>query len=395
MEGDMNRVAVVGAGNTAFKARHMDKTFPRLAYEAVRDCLEDAGASPGDVESAVYGIYNDFFEHCAMPDHHVHYLLGLARRPAVRVTTGGATGGYAVRAAFAEVASGLHDVVLVVGVEKVADVSNVFEMVKSITFAADPFFEAHYHGSPAGSYGGAILWHMENYGTTEEDMARVVVKNKGNARNNPDAQSPMELTVEDVLASPTVIYPLKILDHCLNSEGAAAILLAGEEAAGRFARDPVWITGIGASTESGRQAERDDPGSSLFPAVRRSAVAAYAMAGIEDPRSAVKVAEVYDAFSGVEICLYEEFGLCGWGEGARFLREGSASMGGSNPVNPSGGLIGGEHAIGATGVYQVAEVARQVRGVAGARQVPGADIGIAQSMGGARGAYSVTVVLEG
>lgn len=391
----MGRVAVVGVGNTPFKARHADKTFQRLAYESVKTALRDAGASPGDVESAVYAIYNDFFEHCAMPDHHVHYLLGLARKPGLRVSTGGATGGYAMRAAYAEVASGLHDVVMVVGVEKVGDMANVFEMVKSITLAADPFFEASLGASPAGSYGGAIRWHMENYGTTEEDMARVVVKNKGNAKNNPDAQSPMDLNVEDVLKSPMIIYPLKVLDHCLNSEGAATVILASEKAAGRFARDPVWITGLGASTESGRQTERDEVGRSLFPAVKASADAAYAMAGIADPSNAVNVAEVYDSFSGVEILLYEEFGFCSWGEGTAFLRDGRASMGGEIPVNPSGGLIGGEHAIGATGVYQVAEIVRQVRGEAGSRQVAGARRGLAHSMGGARGAYSVTIVLEG
>ena len=391
----MNKVAVVGIGNTPFKARHIDKTFPRLAYESVRAAMEDAGASKDDIESVVYGIYNDFFEHTMMPDTHIHYLLGHARKPGTRVTNGGATGGYAVRTAFAEVASGLHDVVMVVGVEKVADLANVLEMVKTLAFAADPFFESQLGASPAGSYGGAIIWHMTHYGTTEEDMARVVVKNKGNAKNNPYAQSPMDVTVEDVLESPTVIYPLKILDHCLNSEGAATIILASEEAAGRFMKDPVWITGIGASTESGRQAERDDVGKSLFPAVKASADSAYMMAGITDPAKSIQVAEVYDSFSGVEICLYEEFGLCGWGEGVRFISDGRASMGGSNPVNPSGGLIGCEHAIGATGIYQVAEIVRQIRGEAGARQVPGAKAGLAQSMGGARGAYSVTAVLEG
>jgi acetyl-CoA C-acetyltransferase len=391
----MSRVAVVGVGNTPFKARHIDKTFQRLAYESVKSALQDAGAGRDDVDSVVYAIYNDFFERCAMPDLHIHYLLGFARKPALRVTTGGATGGYAMRAAYAEVASGLHDVVMVVGVEKVADVANVMEMIKSITYAADPFFEASLGASPAGSYGGAILWHMENYGTTEEDMARVVVKNKGNARNNPDAHSPMDITVADVLSSPMVIYPLKILDHCLNSEGAATVILASEEAAGRFAGKPVWMTGVGASNESGRQAERDDVGDSLFPAVKASVDRAYAMAGVSDPAGSIDVAEVYDSFSGVEICLYEEFGFCGRGEGARFLADGRASAGGSNPVNPSGGLIGGEHAIGATGVYQVVEVVRQIRGEAGARQVAGAKRGLAQSMGGARGAYSVSIVLEG
>ncbi|MHB8895749.1 MAG: thiolase family protein [Candidatus Geothermincolia bacterium] len=391
----MTKVAVVGVGNTPFKARHIDKTFPRLAYESVKAAMENAGAKREDIESVVYGIYNDFFEHCAMPDHHIHYLLGHARKPGVRITNGGATGGYAVRAAFAEVASGLHDVVMVVGVEKVGDLANVLEMIKSITYAADPFFEASLGASPAGSYGGAILFHMDNYGTTEEDMARVVVKNKGNARNNPDAQSPMELTVEDVLKSPTIIHPLKILDHCLNSEGAATIILASEEAASRFDSEPVWISGIGASTESGRQAERDDPGRSLFPAVKASADAAYKMAGISDPAASIQVAEVYDSFSGVEICLYEEFGFCDWGEGAKFLADGKPMMGGAIPVNPSGGLIGGEHAIGATGVYQVVEVVRQIRGDAGARQVPGVSCGLAHSMGGARGAYSVSIILEG
>lgn len=390
----MNRVAVVGVGNTPFAGRHADKTFQRLAYESVRAALADAGATADNIESVVYAIYNDFFEHCAMPDHHIHYLLGLARKPSVRVTCGGATGGYALRAAFAEVASGLHDVVMVVGVEKVADM-NTFDMIKAITFAADPFFESQLGGSAAGSYSAPIRFHMENYGTTEADIAGVVVKNKSNARNNPDAQSPMEISVEDVLKSPMIIYPLKILDHCLSSEGAATVILASEEAARRFKSQPVWITGIGASTESGRQAERDDVGDSLFPAVKASADRAYAMAGVSDPRKSIDVAEVYDSFSGVEVCLYEEFGFCPRGEGVPFLKEGGASMGGALPVNPSGGLIGGEHAIGATGVYQVAEIARQIRGVAGARQVPGARCGLAQSMGGARGAYSVCMVLEG
>ena len=389
----MNRVAVVGVGNTAFAARHADKTFPRLAYESVKAALEDAGAQKEDVESAVYAIYNDFFEHCAMPELHIHYLLGIARKPSVRITCGGATGGYAMRAAFAEVASGMHDVVMVVGVEKVGDM-NTFDMIKSITYAGDPFFESQLGGSAAGSYSAPIRFHMERYGTTEEDIARVVVKNKGNARNNPDAQSPMEITVEDVMKSPMIIYPLKILDHCLSSEGAATVILASEEAAKRF-KKPVWITGVGASTESGRQAERDDVGDSLFPAVKAAADRAYAMAGIKDPTEALQVAEVYDSFSGVEICLYEEFSFCPRGEGLRFLTDGGAAMGGSLPVNPSGGLIGGEHAIGATGVYQVAEVVRQIRGEAGARQVPDVKRGLTQSMGGARGAYSVSLVLEG
>lgn len=390
----MRRVAVVGYGNTPFARRHVDKTFPRLAYEAVRDTLAKAGVRPSGVSSAVYGIYNDMFNHNMMPELHIHYQLGLARKPATRVTSGGATGGVALRTAFNEVASGMSDVVLVVGVEKYADLANVLEMIKALVYGGDQFFEQMAGVSPAGSYASPVIFHMQRYGTSEEDMARVSVKNHGNAARNPDAQAPMELTVEQVMASPMIIYPYKLLDHCLNSEGACALLLADEETAERITDKPVWVSGIGYSTESGRQAERDDVGESLLPAVEASAREACEMAGVEDPAHDIQVAEVYDSFSGVELLLYEDLGFCERGEGAECLARGDFAMGGRLPVNPSGGLIGGEHAIGATGLYQVAEVCRQLTGEADERQVAGARRGLAQCMGGARGAYSSVTILE-
>jgi len=390
----MRRVAVVGYGNTSFKRRHADKTFPRLAYEAVRDALDMAGVKPAEVQGAVYGIYSDLFTHNMMPELHIHYQLGLARKPAVRVTSGGATGGVALRAAWLEVAGGLRDLVLVVGVEKYADLANVLEMIKALVYGGDQFFEQMAGVSPAGSYASPVIFHMQRYGTTEEDMARVSVKNHANAARNPDAQAPMQLTVEEVLSSPMIIYPYKLLDHCLNSEGACALLLAEEETAARMCDRPVWISGIGYSVDSGRQAERDGVGDSLLPAVQASAYEACQAAGLACPAEQLDVAEVYDSFSGVEILLYEELGFCRRGEGSSCLKEGRFDLGGGLPVNPSGGLIGGEHAISATGLYQVAEICRQLRGEAGERQVAGARRGLAQCMGGARGAYSCVTVLE-
>ncbi len=390
----MRRVAVVGYANTVFKRRHADKTFARLAYEAVRDALFMAKVRHQQVQEAVYGIYNDLFTHNMMPELHIHYQLGLARKPAVRVTSGGATGGVALRTAWQEVAGGLRDLVLVVGVEKYADLNGVLEMIKAMVYGGDQFFEQMAGVSPAGSYASPAIFHMQRYGTTEEDMARVSVKNHANAERNPDAQAPMRLTVDEVMASPMIIYPYKLLDHCLSSEGACALLLADEDTAVRLTERPVWIKAIGYSTDSGRQAERDGVGDSLLPAVVASAREAYEAAGINDPASDIDVAEVYDSFSGIEIILYEELGFCGRGEGAFRLKEGFFDLGGGLPVNPSGGLIGGEHAVSATGLYQIAEICRQLRGEAGERQVEGARRGLAQCMGGARGAYSCVTVME-
>jgi acetyl-CoA C-acetyltransferase len=390
----MRKVAVIGYANTAFRRRHADKTFPRLAYEAVRDALAMARVGLDRVEGAVYGIYSDIFTHNMMGELHIHYQLGLARKPAVRISSGGATGGVALRTAWLEVAAGLRDLVLVVGVEKYADLDGVLEMIKALVYGGDQFFEQMAGVSPAGSYASPTIFHMQRYGTTEEDMARVSVKNHGNAVRNPDAQAPMQLTVEQVLSSPMIIYPYKLLDHCLSSEGACALLLADEDTAAKLADQPVWIRSIGYSTDSGRQAERDGVGDSLLPAVQASAREAYAAAGIDEPTEAIDLAEVYDSFSGIEILLYEELGFCGRGEGPSLLKEGAFDLGGSLPVNPSGGLIGAEHAISATGLYQVAEVCRQLRGEAGERQVEGARRGLAQCMGGARGAYSCVTLLE-
>lgn len=391
----MRKVAVAGYGNTPFKRRHADKTYPRLAYEAAKEALRNSGIGPERVQSVVYAIYSDLFTHNMMPELHIHYQLGFARKPSTRVSAGGATGGVAVRAAYAEIASGMKDVVLVLGVEKYGDLANVLEMIKALTYGGDQYFEQMAGVSPAGSYASPVIAYMNRYGLTEEQLALVSVKNHGNAANNPDAQAPMNISVEDVMASPMIIYPYKLLDHCLNSEGACALLLADAETAAGLTADPVLITGIGCSTESGRQAERDlDEGGSLMPSVVAAASEAYAMAGIGDAASEIQVAEVYDSFSGVEILLYEDLGFCARGEGASCLENGDFSLGGRIPVNPSGGLIGGEHAISATGVYQVVEVARQLRGEAGERQVEGARRGLAQCMGGARGAYSSVTILE-
>jgi acetyl-CoA C-acetyltransferase len=393
------RVGIVGVGNTKFKARWIDKTYYELAFDAAKMALDDAGMEVDRIESAVYGIYNDLFERQFMPDVYVHDYLGLGLKPSVRVTTGGATGGAAVKVGFTEIASGLHDVVLVLGVEKCSDCynpeikSSTPEVLKGIIYSADMTFEAPLGLTPAASYALPTVAHMQRYGTpTELQMAKVSVKNHNNAFNNPNAQSPMRITVEDVLNSKKICHPFKFYDNCLYSEGASALILVSERIARRHKGPVAWITGIGASTDmsfTGNRADYANFGSSI-----EAGKMAYKMAGIKNPRRELDFAELHDAFTSAEILSYEAFGFCKFGDGGRLIDEGIVEMDGELPVSPSGGLIGCGHAVGATGVMQVGEAAYQVTGRAEKRQVEGAKRGLVQSIGGPATSWTFAIIVE-
>ncbi|GAB4321627.1 MAG: thiolase family protein [Promethearchaeota archaeon] len=397
------KVAIVGIGAYPFRTRHPHVSYYEMAFQTAKRALEDAsrdGANLGigDVDSAVYGIYNDFFERQFMPDVIVHDHLGMALKPGTRVTTGGATGGYALRTAYAEVASGLADLVLCLGVEKSNDCwdpatkTRTPELVKAIAYSADMTWVFPLGSFPAASYVLPVRAHFEKFGNpTEESMALVSVKNHGNAIGNPYAQSPMKLTVEDVLKSRYISEPFKKLDCCLYSEGAAAMLLASEERAKEITDSPVWITGIGAANDTSFGGLRPNLWS-LTSNVRASRQC-YRMAAIRDPLREFDVAELHDAFTGQEILSYEDCGFAGHGEGHRLIDDGVVAEGGELPVNLSGGLIGCGHAVGATGIYQGTEIVRQLRGEA-VRQVDGAERGFLHSVGGPVTAYCVCVAME-
>lgn len=393
------RVAIAGTGTTPFRARWIEKTTIELAQDALALALADAGIERNEIQSVVYGIYNEFFQRQFMPDVYVHHHLGLGGVPSSRVATGGATGGAAVRAAFAEIASGLHDVVLVLGVEKCTDCyaygigSPTPEVLRAILYSADMSFEQPAGLTAAASYALPTVAHMDRYGTpTARQMALVAVKNHRNARRNPIAQSPKDLTVEQVLASRMICHPFRFYDNCLYSEGAAALILVSEDRARALGRPVAWITGVGGSTDHAFPGERPDI--TEFASTRLAGEAAYRMAGIRDPRHELDLVEIHDAFTAAEILSYEAFHLCAPGEGGRLLDEGTVFMEGDLPVNPSGGLIGCGHAVGATGVMQVGEAALQVTGRAGERQVPEARRALVQSIGGPATAWTFAFVVE-
>jgi acetyl-CoA C-acetyltransferase len=397
------KVAIIGCGITQFKARWPDKTYFELAYDATDEALKDAGITIKDIDSAVYGIYNELFQRQFMPDIYVNDYIGNIDKPGTRVATGGATGGFAVRTGFMEVASGLADISLVLGVEKCNDCydrqtgTTTPEVLKAIAYSVDMTWEFPLGMMAASSYVTLVNAHFYKYGNpTEDQMAKVSIKNHGNALNNPKAQAPMKLTVEDVMNSRIICYPFKMLDCCLYSEASAALILASEAKVKELKiENPIWITGVGAACTDAFIGNRVSIGA--LPSNIAAAKQAYKMAGIDytTAKKALDVAELHDAFTGQEVISYEELGFVEYGKGGSWLDDGGPEMSGELPVNPSGGLIGCGHAVGATGVMSTIEASLQLQERAGKRQVPiTKGRAISHSIGGPGAAYAAVIVLE-
>lgn len=380
----MREVAIVAAGMTRF-GELWQLSLRDLFVEAAMEALD--GAKTDHLDAIYVGNMSggQFVgqEHLAplMADH-----LGMAGVAATRVESACASGGMALRQAFLDVASGASDVVLAAGVEKMNDGADVTAVLAS---AADQETEAYHGITFPGLYAMIARAHMEEYGTTEEDLAAVSVKNHKHGALNPKAQFGREVTTEEVMNSSMVAAPLRLL-HCSPvSDGAAAVLVVPLERAKEFTDRPVRILGSGAATGSMALADRQDP--AFLDAVSLSAGRAYKMAGIRP--GDLNVAEVHDCFSIAEICVTEALCVVDRGKGGEAVRSGYTSLGGKLPLNTSGGLKSKGHPVGATGVAQAIEIFEQLRGEAGDRQVKDAHIGLAQNMGGS-GASSVVHIFQ-
>ena len=402
------RVAIIGIGITPFKARYLDRTYFELAYDATKLALGDANKNGAEIthkelQSTVYGIYNELFERQFMPDIYINSYIGMNDKPGTRIAAGGATGGYTVRMAYAEVASGLSDLCLCLGVEKCNDCYDeqtgvtTPEVLNAIAYSADMTYEYPMGMMAASSYVSMVNAHFEEFGNpTEEQMALVSVKNHGNAMKNPKAQAPMDITVEDVMNSRIICYPFKLLDCCLYSEASAALILASEEKVKELkVENPIWITGVGAANTDCFIGNREDLGR-LYSNIYAAKVA-YKMAGLDyqNIKAQIDVAELHDAFSGQEVISYEELGFVPFGEGGKWIECGGPLMNGELPCCPSGGLIGCGHAVGATGIMSTGEAALQLRGEAGKHQVNiNKGRAISHSIGGPGAAYAAVIVME-
>src|SRR5438552_5059216 len=371
----MRRVAVIGVGVTKF-GKH-DRISAELFAEAAAQAIRDADIAPSAIEALYYGNVTG-----GEGERQLHMgplaatLLGLPTIPTTRFENACATSHAAFRQALMEIAAGVSDVVLVGGAERVLNVP---------TDAATEYFaycsEATYEQSVGLTFPGVFALvaraHMAKYGTTEEQMAHVAVKNHRHGALNPKAQFRKEITLDTVMTSPYIADPLKLYDCCPFTDGGAAVILASEEVARRHKR-AIWVLGSAAASDYMLLHDKKDP--ARVPATERASAAAYRQAGLEPDD--VDVVELHDCFTIAEIVATEGLGLFEPGTGGVAAEKGWTSLGGKIPVNTSGGLKAKGHPIGATGAAQIVEVVTQLRREAGPRQVDGAKVGLTHTLGG-------------
>jgi acetyl-CoA C-acetyltransferase len=371
----MRRVAVIGVGVTKF-GKH-DRSSAELFAAAAVDALADAGLEPRAIQALYYGnVVGGETEKQLHMGPLAASILGIPGIPTTRFETACASSHAAFRHAVMEVASGISEVVLVGGGERVLNVPTE-DSTEYFAYASDAVWEQPLGLTFPGVFALIARAHMTKYGTTEEQMAAVAVKNHRHGALNPKAQFRKEITLEQVMTSAKVADPLKLYDCCPFSDGGAAVILASEEVA-RSHRRAVWVLASAAASDFMLLADKRDL--SRVPATERAAAAAYRQAGIgpED----VDVVELHDCFTMAEIVATEGLGLFEPGAGGVAAEKGWTSLGGKVPVNPSGGLKAKGHPIGATGAAQVAEIVTQLRGEADRRQVDGARKGLVHTLGG-------------
>jgi acetyl-CoA C-acetyltransferase len=382
----MRDVAIIGIGITKW-GELWKKSLRDIYVETALLALEDAGIDRIDsmyIGSMSSGLF--------VGQEHIASLLadylGQLPVPATRVETACASGGLALRLGFMEVASGMSDVVLVSGVEKMTDVGGD-EATYALGTAADQEYEGYQGITFPGLYALIARAHMQKFGTTREQLAKVAVKNHYNGSKNPLAQYPFEITVEAVLNSVKVADPLNILDCSPITDGAAAAIICPVDMARKMGKPLIKVTGSGHATDTIQISQRKDM--TWLEATYQAAKQAYAMADIK-PKD-IDLFEVHDCFTIAEICVTEALGIVDKGKGGEAVETGLTALDGKSPVNTSGGLKSKGHPVGATGIAQVVEVTKQLRGEAGERQVKDARVGMTQNMGGSGGS-SVVHILE-
>ncbi|WP_248515473.1 thiolase family protein [Salinarchaeum laminariae] len=378
-------VAVVGASMTKFGER--DAWVQELLAEAGKECLEDAGVAPSDVEH-VYAanMASGEFEGQGGIMNALAHDLDLLPAYSQRVDQTSSSGGAGIYAAWQSIASGASEMTLLVGGEKMTHrtTGEATDVIASITHPAE-----YKQGVTLPSFAGMTARHyLEKYDAPRESLAKVAVKNHKNGVENPHAQFRKEVDLETVLESPIVADPLRLYDFCPITDGSAALLLCPESVAQEYADEYAIISGVAGATDTHVVHEREDP--TTMGGVVESSQEAYEMAGIGPDD--VDVAELHDMFTILEFLQMEGLGFADPGEAWKHVEEGRTDRDGELPINTSGGLKSKGHPLGASGVAQGVEIYEQVTGEAGPRQVD-ADVGLACNVGGF-GNCVITTILE-
>ena len=370
----MENVCVIGAGST--KYGKLDDSISDIAIEASVAAIESAGIVPKEIKA---GYISNVF---GVADKQVHLgpvimsNLGIPERPSLSIESACGSGSVSFREAFANVAAGFYDAVLVTGVEKVTHTGTEWTTTY-FSYCSDFFYEGASGASFPGLFASMARAYLTEFKATEEDLAKVAVKNHENGLLNPKAHLRKKITVEDVMNSAVVASPLKLYDCCPFSDGASSVILCNEKFAKEHTKDYINVIGSGRGGSPAALQGREYL--TTIPSTKIAAEAAYKMAGITSKD--VDFAEVHDCFTIAEIVDSEDLGFFEKGKGVEGVRENQTSRKGDIPINPSGGLKSKGHPIGATGVGQVVEVFDQLTGKAGARTINDAKIGLTQNFG--------------
>lgn len=357
-------VAIIGGGQTYHAARRHDVNQIELVNEAVRAALSDAQMSMDEVDAVFLGNM-EFFEGCNMTDCWAVDGSGAYGKPGFKITTGGTVGATQVVVGAHHVASGLFDKVLCIGFEKQeeGDTGAILSAV------AHPLYGRSMAGAAIGYFAMMGSSYMAVWGAKEDHSAMIAVKARQNARKNKYAHLKLDITVEDVLNSRMLAYPIRMLDMCPASNGACAVILGDEKTAKNRCKKPVWIRAIDTAHSEDfegtwRNIKSTQP---KFSTVSLSRL--YKKLGVTKPADYFDVFEVYEPATWAEMLWYEDLGLCGRGEGFKLVEEGKTHIDGPIPVNPSGGVLS-TNCIGASAMLRIWEGALQIRGDAGGHQVP-------------------------
>jgi acetyl-CoA C-acetyltransferase len=384
-------VSIVSAGLSRFgrlDGMYSREIFAEAAKEAFERCPNLDPAK--DVEALFVGHMGESYEHQGHTGPTLADWTGLLPKPAMRLESACASSGVALRIGIYAVLSGMHDIVLVGGVEKMTHRTTA-EVTEFLAMASDFPFEQWHGITFPGLFALMATAHMHKYGTTEEQLAMVAVKNHNNGVLNPKAHMQKVVTLEKVMSSRVVAWPLKLYDCSLITDGASCLILTRPDLAKKFTDTPVQIVGSGQASDAIGIYEREELTS--MKAGRLAGQEAYKMAGVK-PKD-LDIAEVHDCFTIAEIIAYEDLGLCKPGKGGSLVEEGTTTLDGEFPVNPSGGLKSKGHPVGATGTAQAYEIYMQLTGQAEKRQVSGAEVALSHNVGGSGATAAVHIYKRG
>ncbi|MFA4835297.1 MAG: acetyl-CoA acetyltransferase [Dehalococcoidia bacterium] len=386
MESIKDKVAIIGMGCTKF-GENWDKGANDMIVEAAYEAFEDAGIGPKDIQAAWVGTNTS-----GKAGFCLSYPLKLKGIPVTRVENYCCTGMDTLRNAAFGVASGMYDIVLALGFEKLKDLGTgglVGQAGAEIAYR--PSIQAP-SGTPGSYFGMAAITYFQKYGASREHLAKIAVKNHHNGALAPKAHFQKEITLDQALNAPIITWPLGLFDCCGVTDGAAAAIITTKELAKKFRPDPVYIKGLGLSADTMHHMYKPGHDYLHWDATVMAAAEAYRHAGITNPFKELDLVGIHDCFTITELISYEDLGLCPRGEAKNYIDSGAFEIGGELPVNTDGGLKAFGHPVGATGLRMAYELYKQFQGKAEKRQLKDPQIGLVQNLGGHPSVATVAIL---